>query len=94
MVTEIADFAVDPSRAEDFVAAYQGARHLLLDAGAAAVRMSRGIESPGRFVMLVEWPSVEVHEAFRAGTAFADWRSAVGPFFAAAPHVEHVGFLD
>lgn len=94
MVTEIADFPVDPERGDAFLDAYRGARHLLLDAGAATVRMSRGVESPGRFVMLVEWPSVAAHESFRARPTFRDWRAAVGPFFASPPTVEHVTFLD
>jgi len=94
MVTEIADFSIDPERGEQFLDAYRGARHLLLDAGAPSVRMSRGVESPGRFVMLVEWVSVEQHQAFRDGSTYADWRAAVSPFFAAQPHVEHVGFVD
>ena len=94
MVTELADLTVDPDRGDAFADAYRGARHLLLDAGAASVRMSRGVESPGRFVMLVEWDSVAAHEAFRAGPTFTGWRAAVGPFFASPPTVEHVAFLD
>ena len=90
MVTEIADFAVDPDRGDGFVAAYREARTLLLDAGASSVRMTRGVESPGRFVMLVDWDSVGQHEAFRASASFPRWRAAVGPFFASPPRVEHV----
>lgn len=94
MVTEIADFSVDPARGEQFVDAYRGARHLLRDAGAPSVRMSRGVECPGRFVMLVEWVSIEQHQTFRAGSTYADWRAAVSPFFAGDPHVEHVTAVD
>lgn len=94
MVTEIADFAIDPDRGEHFVAAYREARTLLLDAGAASVRMTRGVESPGRFVMFVVWESVEQHEAFRAGPRYPRWRAALADFFASAPHVEHVTDVD
>lgn len=94
MVTELADFSIDPRRPEEFLAAYRGARHLLLDAGAADVSMSRGIESPDRFVMLVAWDSVDQHRVFRAGPAFADWRAAIGEFFTADPRVEHVTPID
>ncbi len=94
MVTEIADLSIDPQRGEQFVEAYRGVRHLLLDAGASSVRLSRGVESPGRFVLLVEWASVEQHQAFRAGSSFADWRAAIGPFFTADPHMEHVTAVD
>jgi quinol monooxygenase YgiN len=53
--------------------------------------MTRGIESPSRFVLLVEWDSVAAHEDnFRGTDRFVDWRAAIGPFFAAPPHVEHV----
>lgn len=92
MVTEIADFQIDD--ADGFASAYRSARHLLIQAGATSVRMCRGIESPRRFVLLVEWDSMAAHEAFRAGDTFARWRAAVGPFFAADPSVEHVRSVE
>ena len=53
--------------------------------------MTQCIETPTRFVLLVEWDSVEAHEQnFRASDRFAAWRGAIGPFFAQPPHVEHV----
>jgi heme-degrading monooxygenase HmoA len=53
--------------------------------------MTRGVESPNRFVLLVEWDSVEAHEHnFRGSERFVTWRRALTPFFAAAPNVEHV----
>jgi len=94
MVTEIADFSIDPERGEQLVEAYRGARRLLLDAGASTVRMTRGVESPGRYVLLVEWTSVDQHEAFPAGSTFGSWRAVIGPFFTADPHVEHVTAVD
>jgi quinol monooxygenase YgiN len=58
--------------------------------GCRSVRMTRGIESPSRFVLLVEWDSVEAHEQnFRATDRFGTWRAAIGPFFDAAPDVGH-----
>ncbi len=52
--------------------------------------MTRGIESPSRFVLLVEWDSVADHENnFRATDRFGQWRAAIGPFFAGPPLVEH-----
>jgi len=63
-------------------------------AGASDVSLSRGVESPGRFVMLVAWDSVEQHQAFGAGVTFVDWRAAIGGFFAADPRVEHLSAVD
>ncbi|HYP45120.1 MAG TPA: antibiotic biosynthesis monooxygenase [Propionibacteriaceae bacterium] len=89
MVLEVALFDVtDPAA---FRAAYLSARELLVTApGCQSVRMTSGIESPNRFVLLVEWESVEAHEAnFRATDRFVTWRAAIGPHFAAPPVVEH-----
>ena len=52
--------------------------------------MTRGIESPSRFVLLVEWDSVEAHlDNFRGTDRFAQWRGAIGAYFAVPPLVEH-----
>lgn len=91
MVLEVADIAVQPGQEDDFMTAYRGARAALAGtAGCRSVRMTRGIESPSRFVLLVEWDSVEAHEQnFRGTDRFHAWRAAIGPFFATPPHVEH-----
>ena len=44
--------------------------------------MTAGIESPNRFVLLVEWDSVEAHDQnFRQTDLFTAWRAAIGPSF-------------
>jgi heme-degrading monooxygenase HmoA len=54
-------------------------------------RLTRGIETPIRFVLLIEWDSVEAHNVgFRESENFPRWRALIGPFFDGAPHVEHV----
>ena len=91
MVLEVADFRVQPGAAEQFLAAYHGVKHVFDGVeGCRSLRMTHCIESPDRFVLLVEWDSVEAHEQnFRGTDAFAQWRGAVGPYFAAPPLVEH-----
>jgi heme-degrading monooxygenase HmoA len=92
MVLEIADFAVRPGTEEEFAAAYREALPLLAATpGFRSARMTRGIESPTRFVLLVEWDSLEAHTVgFRESPRFGTWRELVGPFFDGPPHVEHV----
>jgi quinol monooxygenase YgiN len=52
--------------------------------------MTRGIETPTRFVLLVEWDSIEAHvENFRETERFPKWRGLIGPYFANPPRVEH-----
>jgi len=92
VVLEIALIDVVPGREEDFASAYRTARAVLVGTpGFRSVRMTRGIESPSRFVLLVEWDSVEAHlENFRAvPERFGTWRGHIGPYFAALPLVEH-----
>jgi heme-degrading monooxygenase HmoA len=92
VVLEVADINVLPGTEAEFEAAYRGAVDVLRTTpGCQSVRMTRGIESPSRFVLLVEWDSVEAHEQnFRATDRFAQWRAAIGPFFDGPPRVEHV----
>ena len=92
MVLEVADFAVVPGGEDGFLAAYRGVRDVLAGTpGCRSARMTRSLETPTRFVLLVEWDSVAAHEKnFRNTERFTAWRGAIGPYFAAPPHVEHV----
>jgi len=96
MVLEVAIIEVRPGQEDDFVAAYRKARPLVTTTpGCRSVRMTRGIESPSRFVLLVEWDSVAAHEQnFRASERFGQWRGLIGPYFAAPPVVEHFSDVD
>ncbi|WP_375488852.1 antibiotic biosynthesis monooxygenase family protein [uncultured Jatrophihabitans sp.] len=96
MVLEVADIAVTPGTEDEFLAAFRSARHLVEQTpGCRSVRMTRGVESPARFVLLVEWDSVDAHlQNFRASDRFTEWRAALGPYFAGPPHVEHTADID
>lgn len=91
MVLEVALIQVLPGQEDAFAAAYLGARELVATTpGCRSVRMTRGVESPSRFVLLVEWDSVEAHEQnFRGTDRFTRWRAAIGPFFDGPPDVQH-----
>jgi heme-degrading monooxygenase HmoA len=92
MVIEVADIQVTPGSEDAFADAYRGVRDVLVSTpGCRSARMTRCIESPSRFVLLVEWDSVEAHEQnFRGSERFATWRGAIGEYFAKPPYVEHV----
>jgi len=92
MVLEVAVINVVPGQEDEFVTAYRKARHFVAEtAGCRSVRMTRGVESPSRFVLLVEWDSLEAHlDNFRATDRFTAWRGLIGPYFEGAPVVEHV----
>lgn len=91
MVLEVADIKITPGSDEAFIAAFRGVRDVLTSTpGCRSARMTHGIESPSRFVLLVEWNSVQAHEQnFRGTDRFTSWRAAIGPFFDGPPNVEH-----
>ena len=91
MILELADLAVLPGQEEQFVAAYrQAVAELHASPGFRSVRMTRGIESPSRFVLLVEWDDLEAHTVgFRGSERYTRWRAQIGPFFDGLPTVEH-----
>jgi heme-degrading monooxygenase HmoA len=94
MVLEVALIDVLKGDEGRFAEAYGRAYPILASTpGCLAVRMTRGVESASRFVLLVEWESVEAHvDNFRATDRFGQWRGLIGPYFDGAPRVEH--FVD
>ena len=91
MVTEVADIHITPGTEEEFIAAYRGAHDILATTpGCLSVRMTRCVESPSRFVLVVDWDEIASHETnFRGTDRFTNWRAAIGPYFAEPPLVEH-----
>ena len=77
MVVEVALIDVRDGAQPEFEAAYAQARELVAATpGWQSMRMTRGVETPTRYVLLVEWDSVEAHEDFRASERFGQWRNA------------------
>lgn len=90
MVLEVALIDVKDGSQQEFAAAYEQARHLPAQTpGCGPMRMTQGVETPTRFVLLIEWESVAAHDVFRDSERFGQWRALIGPHFAGPPHVEH-----
>jgi heme-degrading monooxygenase HmoA len=91
MVVEVALIDVLPGQEHAFVASYRLAHPILASTPRCrSVRMTRGIESASRFVLLVQWDSVAAHEEnFRNTERFERWRGFIGGHFANPPRVEH-----
>ena len=92
MILEIADFRINPGQNAAFEEAIErGLQTVISHAkGFEAYKVNRCIENPQRYVLQIFWTTLEDHTVgFRESPAFAQWRAIVGPFFAAAPVVEH-----
>jgi heme-degrading monooxygenase HmoA len=93
MILEHADIRIDPVKAAEFEAAIlRGASTVIAQAkGFSGYKVNRSIESPGRYILMIYWDTLEDHTVgFRQSPAFAEWRAIVGPFFVQPPVVEHL----
>ena len=91
MILEMVRLTINQGAEPAFEAAVDEARAVFARArGFRELALYRVIEQPGRYMMLVEWETLEDHtEHFRGSTLFAAWRALVGPYFAAPPEVVH-----
>jgi len=96
MVLEVALIDVQPGTAQQFEAAFHEVKHAVLSSpGLLSLRMTHGIENPDRFVLLIEWESVEAHiKGFRETDRYTVWRGGIGKYFANPPLVEHFADVE
>ena len=92
MILEVADIHIQPGHQVAFEAAVKHGISTVISKSPGFLRyqLQRGIESPERFLLLIEWETLENHTVdFRGGPLFAQWRAIVGAFFSEPPKVEH-----
>jgi len=91
MVLEHALLPVRPDREADFEAAFAVARALIATTpGFRRLSLSRCLERPGTYLLLVEWDRVEDHtRGFRGSPAYQRWRELLHGFYDPFPAVEH-----
>ena len=91
MVLEHAVLEVIAGREAEFEAAFATAKSIIsASPGFVGLRVARGVESLNRYVLLVEWDSLEAHtEGFRGSVAYQEWRDLLHHFYDPFPTVEH-----
>jgi heme-degrading monooxygenase HmoA len=48
--------------------------------GVGSVKLGRGVENPGKFLLLVQWDSMDAHTAFKASQIYPGFGKLFGPF--------------
>lgn len=96
MITEHALLPVKPGMEDDFMTAFGEARKLMAQTpGFIDLSLSRSIETPNEFLLLVRWESVEAHTVgFRGSANYAKWSAALHHFYEPFPVVEHFAAVD
>jgi heme-degrading monooxygenase HmoA len=91
MITEHAVLPVIPGREEEFEAAFADAKRLIAASpGFRCLTLSRCIERPSGYLLIVQWETLQDHEVgFRGSTAYARWSAALHLFYSPAATVEH-----
>jgi heme-degrading monooxygenase HmoA len=94
MILEIGRLRVKPKGGPSFEADVTRAAQLIARAhGFRGLQFYRGIERSDRYYMLVQWDTVDHHQAFRDSNDFPLWRDLLRPHFAEPAKVEHAEFV-
>jgi heme-degrading monooxygenase HmoA len=91
MILEAAPLDVRPGQEAAFEAAFAEARHLIASiAGYRALRLERCVEQRNRYLLLVEWDTLEAHTVgFRGSPQYQQWRALLHRFYEPMPTVLH-----
>ncbi|HLG01278.1 MAG TPA: antibiotic biosynthesis monooxygenase [Acidimicrobiia bacterium] len=91
MVLEHAVLDVIPGQEALFESAFAEAKGIIASMpGFRGLRLERSLETPNRYLLLVEWSRLEDHtEGFRGSDEYQRWRTLLHHFYDPFPAVEH-----
>ena len=91
MILEHALLPVTPGREADFERAFTQAKAIIAASpGFRGMTLSRCLERPATYLLLVEWDRLEDHtEGFRGSPAYQEWKTLLHRFYEPFPVVEH-----
>jgi heme-degrading monooxygenase HmoA len=95
MIIERAELPITPGQESEFEGQFViAAPYLCAARGCAKVSLARGVESASKYLLLIEWDSIEAHHAFTLSEGFNRFRDLVARFFAGKPNTEHFAPLN
>jgi heme-degrading monooxygenase HmoA len=91
MIREHALLSVIPGQEKDFESAFAEAASLINGmTGFQTLSLSRSVESPSTYLLLVEWDTLEDHTlGFRQSAEYQQWKALLHHFYEPFPVVEH-----
>ena len=91
MTIEHALLHIKPGQKEAFATTMESAKSIIASIpGFIDLTVSRGIESPGTFLLIVHWESLEAHTVgFRESPQYQEWKHLLHHFYDPFPVVEH-----
>ncbi len=96
VITEHAILEVLPGREAEFEAAFATAKSIIAASpGFISLRLLRCIETASRYLLLVEWETLEDHtEGFRTSAGYEEWKALLHRFYDPFPTVEHYSVVE
>ena len=91
MILEVAILDVKPDQTAAFEADFARARVIIaaMD-GYVSHSLKRCVERSSRYILLVEWVTLEAHtEGFRGSKAYQEWKGLLHGYYDPFPTVEH-----
>jgi heme-degrading monooxygenase HmoA len=91
VILEVATLAVQPGEESRFESAFRdAARYIAAAPGYVEHELQHCVETPGKYVLLVRWQSVEDHTVrFKGSAGYQLFRAVIHPFYAEPPRAEH-----
>jgi heme-degrading monooxygenase HmoA len=91
MILELATLNVIPAREAQFEDAFRKAQRIISSMpGYRSHDLRRCVETPNRYILLVNWDSLEDHTVgFRGSSGSQEWKRLLHHFYDPFPVVEH-----
>ena len=91
MILEVAILDVRPGQNAGFEEAFLKAQAIISSMpGYISHELNRCIEKPNRYILLVQWETLEHHtKGFRGSAEYQEWKSLLHHFYHPFPEVEH-----
>ncbi|KFI11707.1 MULTISPECIES: antibiotic biosynthesis monooxygenase family protein [Vibrio] len=91
MILEVAILDVKPDMEKDFEQNFAKAQAIISSMkGYVSHQLQRCMENPGRYILLVNWQTLEDHEiGFRQSAEYQEWKALLHHFYDPFPTVEH-----
>jgi heme-degrading monooxygenase HmoA len=91
MILEVAVLDVRPGEEAAFEAAFGEAQAIIASMpGYLSHQLQRCVERDSRYLLLVEWQTLEAHtEGFRGSPEYQRWKALLHHFYDPFPTVEH-----
>ena len=91
MILEVVILDVIPGQEKDFEAAFAKASTIISSmSGYVSHQLQRCLERQNRYILLVNWETLEAHTVgFRGSAEYQEWKKLLHHFYDPFPSVEH-----